>query len=133
MNSPVRFFTFHALANKTFHAPTLMALSLAAALLSPGARGQTVDPASVAAVAPAAKASQPASSPAPVPAAAPKHSEKDLHQAFSFMDKNGDGKISREEASGFRGVAKHFDEADTDKDNALSFKEFERAMNGPKP
>ena len=45
------------------------------------------------------------------------------------MDANHDGKISREEASGFSGVAKHFDEADTNHDHFLSRKEFDTAMN----
>ncbi len=49
------------------------------------------------------------------------------------MDSNHDGKVSREEASGFRGVAKHFDEADTNHDNALSRGEFDKAMNYVKP
>ncbi len=49
--------------------------------------------------------------------------------AFNFMDSNHDGKVSREEASGFSGVAKHFDQADTDHDNFLSREEFDKAMN----
>lgn len=49
------------------------------------------------------------------------------------MDGNHDGKLSREEASGFRGVAKHFDQADTNKDNFLSPEEFDKAMNYVKP
>ncbi len=48
------------------------------------------------------------------------------------MDKNRDGKVSRDEASSFRGVARHFDEADTNKDGFLSREEFEKAMNRPK-
>ena len=54
---------------------------------------------------------------------------KDLERAFKFMDKNGDGKVSRDEASNFRGVSKHFDEADTNKDGFLSREEFDNAMN----
>ena len=73
--------------------------------------------------------------PAAAPAAAvaatakPRYSAGDIQQAFSFMDKNRDGKVSREEASGFRGVARNFDKADTNQDNHLSGEEFESAMN----
>jgi len=72
---------------------------------------------------------------APAPAttvaqAAPKYSTKDIEQAFSFIDSNKDGKLSREEASGFRGVARHFDEADLNKDSILSREEFENALSG---
>ncbi len=45
------------------------------------------------------------------------------------MDASRDGKLSREEASGFRGVAKNFDKADTNHDNMMSRQEFDRAMN----
>jgi Ca2+-binding EF-hand superfamily protein len=57
---------------------------------------------------------------------------KDLERAFKFMDKTGDGKVSRDEASNFRGVSKHFDEADVNKDNFLSREEFDNAMNRSK-
>ena len=49
------------------------------------------------------------------------------------MDANPDGKLSREEAAGFRGVARHFDQADTNHDGFLSRKEFDAAMNYVKP
>ena len=49
------------------------------------------------------------------------------------MDANHDGKISREEAAGFRGVARHFDQADTNHDGFLSRDEFDAAMNYVKP
>ncbi|MEO7399725.1 MAG: hypothetical protein ABIV07_02985 [Polaromonas sp.] len=64
---------------------------------------------------------------------APRYSASQLKQAFNYMDRNHDGKVSREEASGFRGVAKNFDRADTHHDNALSREEFDRAMNYVKP
>jgi hypothetical protein len=80
-----------------------------------------------------AQAPRSAASAAESPASAPRYSAVDLERAFSFMDSNHDGKISREEASGFRGVAKHFDEADTNHDNALSREEFDKAMNYVKP
>ena len=70
-----------------------------------------------------AKASAPAS----------RYAASDLERAFDFMDDNHDGKVSREEASGFRGVAKHFDQADTDRDGFLSREEFDTAMNYVKP
>lgn len=61
----------------------------------------------------------------------PRYSAQELERAFSFMDKNHDRKVSRDEASNFRGVSKYFDRADTDKDNHLSPEEFEQAMNRP--
>ena len=61
-----------------------------------------------------------------------KYAVKDIQRVFSFMDTNRDGKISREEAAGFRNIAKHFDEADLDKDDLLSYGEFENALNGKK-
>ena len=56
-----------------------------------------------------------------------------LKRAFNFMDDNHDGKISREEASRFLGVAKYFDRADTNHDGFLSRQEFDKAMNYVKP
>ena len=71
--------------------------------------------------------------PAPQDAAKPdpKYNSKDIERAFTFMDTDRDGKISRQEASGFRNVAKHFDAADTNKDNYLSLEEFGNALNRP--
>lgn len=68
-----------------------------------------------------------------VPVSPPRYSASQLEQAFNYMDRNHDGKVSREEASGFRGVAKNFDRADTNHDDALSREEFDRAMNYVKP
>ena len=65
------------------------------------------------------------------PATAPRYSAKDIERAFGFIDSNKDGKISREEASGFRNVAKYFDAADMNKDGALSLEEFGNALNRP--
>ena len=59
----------------------------------------------------------------------PKYSAADIEQAFNFMDANKDGKVSRQEAAGFRNVAKHFDAADTNKDGTLSLIEFGNALN----
>lgn len=77
-----------------------------------------------------------AAAPPPAPAvtaAAPRYSASNLAMAFNYMDANRDGKVSREEAAGFRGVAKNFDRADTNHDNILSRGEFDRAMNYVKP
>ena len=51
-----------------------------------------------------------------------------ISEAFKRLDANGDGLISREEAAPARGVAKHFDQADTNRDGSLSAAEFESAM-----
>jgi hypothetical protein len=85
-----------------------------------------------------AQAPEPAAAPAATPAATPAsptvtyYDPKDLERAFKFMDKTGDGKVSRDEASNFRGVSKHFDEADVNKDGFLSREEFDNAMNRSK-
>ena len=72
----------------------------------------------------------------PAPAAsgqAPRYAASSLERAFGFMDDDGDGKVSRQEAAGFRGVAKNFDRADTNQDGFLSREEFDTAMNYVKP
>ncbi|WP_436156700.1 hypothetical protein [Polaromonas sp. LjRoot131] len=97
---------------------SLLALAAAAALLAAQANAQTPEP--------AAAASAPA---APVVVY---YDPNDLERAFKFMDKTGDGKVSRDEASNFRGVSKHFDEADVNKDGFLSREEFDNAMNRSK-
>lgn len=99
----------------------MLGLSAAAALLAMNAHAQN----------PAAPAS--GASATEVAAPAPRYAANELERAFNFMDSNHDGKVSREEASGFRGVAKHFDQADTDSDGFLSRAEFDKAMNYVKP
>jgi hypothetical protein len=102
---------------------TLFLLVVAtAALLALGAQAQSA--------APASPVTPPAASAPVVVAAAPKYAAKDIERAFAFIDSNKDGKLSREEASGFRGVAKYFDEADANKDSTLSREEFHSALNG---
>lgn len=104
----------------------LFALATAAALLAPVAHAQpstAAPPADQAQSAPFTSVVSTASA-----ATEPRYSAGDIARAFGFMDTNKDGKISREEASGFRGVARHFDEADTNKDSALSHQEFESAL-----
>jgi hypothetical protein len=98
---------------------SLLALAAVAALLATQAQAQTAEPA-------AAPAPTPTTAPAQPVAA---YDPKDLEHAFKFMDKSGDGKVSRDEASNFRGVSRHFDEADVNKDNFLSPEEFNNAMN----
>jgi hypothetical protein len=98
---------------------SLLAPAAAAALLATQAQAQ--------AAAPEAAASTPSATPTIT-----YYDPKDLERAFKFMDKTGDGKVSRDEASNFRGVSKHFDEADVNKDNFLSLEEFGNAMNRSK-
>ena len=102
----------------------MLATSAATALLALGAHAQGTD-------SPAAATSGAAA--AQVPAPAPRYAASDLERAFGFMDGNRDGKVSRQEASGFRGVAKNFDRADTNQDSFLSREEFDTAMNYVKP
>lgn len=91
-----------------------------------------------ASAAPAPAASGPVDAPAAASSAiaastkpSPRYSAKDIERAFGFIDANKDGKISREEASGFRNVAKYFDAADINKDGTLSLEEFGSALNRP--
>ena len=49
-----------------------------------------------------------------------------VRQRFKTLDKNDDGKLSRDE---FLGAKPVFDRLDADKDDALSFEEFQRAPN----
>ena len=102
--------------------------TLAAMLLTAGSvDAQTTDPAP-----PPSAASHLASVPVVAPDAAkppPKYSAADIERAFNFIDANKDGKLSRQEAAGFRNVAKHFDAADTNKDGTLSLTEFGNALN----
>lgn len=82
-----------------------------------------------------AQAPQALKAPAPVSAAeapAPRYTASKLEFAFNYMDGDRDGKVSRAEAAGFRGVARHFDEADADSDHFLSRAEFDAAMNHAK-
>lgn len=79
-----------------------------------------------------AVAQAPAVAPAVTAGAAPvqTYAANDVKRAFSFMDSNHDGQLSRAEAAGFKNVAKHFDAADTNKDGILSPDEFDDALNG---
>lgn len=114
----------------------MLTVSAAAALFAMSAHAQN---AAASAPAPSQAASQQVAQPATAasaaetPPPAPRYPAPELERAFNFMDGDHDGKLSREEASGFRGVAKHFDQADTNKDNFLSREEFDKAMNYVKP
>ena len=88
----------------------------------PRAQAQTIAPA----------AANPAPAAAPDAPAAPKYSAADIKTIFSYLDRNGDGNISKDEAASFKGVARNFDRADTNKDGVLSFEEFEFGMNQAK-
>lgn len=83
--------------------------------------------------APVAQAAVSSPSTSPANASPPRYAASDVERAFKFMDANHDDKVSREEASGFRGVARHFDQADTNRDGQLSLEEFGTAMNYVKP
>ena len=109
------------------HAQPTAPKQAAAAAAMPAAPEAMPAATATAASATSASASQPPATAKP----APKYSAKDIERAFSFMDANKDGKISRAEAAGFRNVAKHFDAADSNKDNLLSLEEFGNALNRP--
>jgi hypothetical protein len=64
----------------------------------------------------------------PIPPSRNNWTTAQIAEAFKRLDANGDGLISREEAAVARGVAKHFDQADTNRDGSLSAPEFESAM-----
>ena len=61
---------------------------------------------------------------APTDAAKGERAQK-MHERLKAADKNGDGKISREEAAAsLPKLAKHFDEIDTNKDGQISREEM---------
>ncbi len=100
----------------------VLTMALSVLLLAPGLQAQPVNPATPDVV----------PTPALAAVAKPRYSSGDMDRAFGFMDSNKDGKVSREEAAGFRNVAKYFDAADTNQDQALSRGEFETALSGRK-
>ncbi|MDB5963995.1 MAG: putative signal transduction protein with EFhand domain [Polaromonas sp.] len=107
-------------ARAVWFTAAMLTLTAAAALFALNAGAQT----------PAADTASPATAQA---ATAPKYAAQDVERVFSYLDKNQDGKISREEGAAFKNIASHFDGADANKDNSLSREEFESAVNGGKP
>lgn len=116
-----------------------LATAFAAVLITTCAHGQDaaappggVNPAATKTAVTPAPAAAPASTPtAQATQPVQKYSSRDIQRAFGFLDTNQDGQISREEASRFRNIAKHFDAADVDKSNTLSLQEFGAALNRP--
>ncbi len=49
-------------------------------------------------------------------------------EAFVRSDKNGDGKLSKEEADSLPAIAQRFDQIDTDKDGSISQAEYLTAL-----
>jgi hypothetical protein len=124
MNQPTTatsFNTFPSLGQPRIYGLwSLLALAAAATLLATQVQAQPAEPAAAASATSAESTT------------AAKYDPKDLERAFNFMDKTSDGKVSRDEASNFRGVSRHFDQADLNKDNFLSREEFDNAMNRSK-
>ena len=103
-------------------------MGIAVALLTLSVQAEQAEQADLPAAAVSSASQTEISAPPP-----PRYTASDLARAFGFMDGNGDGQVSRQEASGFRGVAKNFDRADTNQDGFLSREEFDAAMNYVKP
>lgn len=53
---------------------------------------------------------------------------RQISEAFREGDKNGDGRLSREEAALWAGLSRRFDQVDTDKDGSISSAEFDEAL-----
>ena len=62
----------------------------------------------------------------PARSAAP--SDAEIGASFKQADKNGDGKLSREEAAALPALAENFTKADANADGSLSAEEFTKAM-----
>jgi hypothetical protein len=71
-----------------------------------------------------------AQQPAQPPGQAPVSSTPEI--AFMRADANGDGKLSKTEASRLPAVAQKFDALDKDKDGVLSMSEYMAAFEAPK-
>lgn len=55
-------------------------------------------------------------------------SDAEISAIFKQTDKNGDGKLSREEAAALPSVAANFEKVDANADGSLSAEEFSKAM-----
>jgi hypothetical protein len=68
--------------------------------------------------------------PAPAPDAGARE-RLAVEAAFNRADTNGDGKLSRDEASQLPAIALKFDDLDKNKDGFLSMEEFSAVLNTP--
>lgn len=70
------------------------------------------------------------STPAPNSGAIPPNrwTREQLTQAFKRGDSDGDGQLSRQEASVWAGLSSRFDQIDTNKDGSISSAEFDEAL-----
>ncbi|MCU0925666.1 MAG: EF-hand domain-containing protein [Hydrogenophaga sp.] len=57
-------------------------------------------------------------------------SDAEISATFKQADKNGDGQLSREEATAVQGLEAAFDRLDTDRSGSLSPEEFDRRTQG---
>lgn len=55
-------------------------------------------------------------------------SSSQIQQAFQFMDRNRDGRLTRAEAGLFPRIERHFDRIDGNRDGSVSPAEFEEAL-----
>ncbi len=117
----------HNTSRRPAFSPLVAAVALATALAPPLVRSQATPP-DEAASSPASAASERTS---PERRAIP-FTPENIARAFGFLDRDRNGSISREEGATIRGVARNFDRADINKDNALSRTEFDNAMNRAK-
>jgi hypothetical protein len=70
------------------------------------------------------------STPAPNSGAIPPNrwTREQLTQVFKRSDTDGDGQLSRQEASVVAGLSSHFDKIDANKDGSISSAEFDEAL-----
>ncbi len=61
-----------------------------------------------------------------------RYAPQEIDHAFSLIDTDSNGRLSRTEAVAFRKVANYFDVADSNRDGSLSPQEFATALNAGK-